>query len=99
MSSWNSFVSAIKLKGGSIYGLSSETPELAAQSKEKWSLNYDLIGDPANSISEFYNVAIDRSPFALSRGKKKLSEFSENSKKIHRKISKKSLKILKFKNI
>eukprot|EP01130_Rhizamoeba_saxonica_P015561 TRINITY_DN7021_c0_g1_i2.p1 TRINITY_DN7021_c0_g1~~TRINITY_DN7021_c0_g1_i2.p1 ORF type:complete len:427 (+),score=88.47 TRINITY_DN7021_c0_g1_i2:45-1325(+) len=58
MKSWNRFLSEIKELGGIMYGLTSQTQYEADQARSRWGLEYDVIGDPNNTLARTMNVHI-----------------------------------------
>jgi len=61
----------IRSAGGDIYGVTSESAEVAKQTRKKWNLSFNLISDPTVQLAENFNVYTEDS----SKGWSLLGDF------------------------
>ncbi|MGH1492789.1 MAG: peroxiredoxin-like family protein [Acidimicrobiales bacterium] len=52
------FRTQLQAIGGRMIGITSQSPELAAEAKQAWALDYDVISDPSNALAQRFDINI-----------------------------------------
>jgi len=68
MKGWSDHVDSFRELGGDLVAICAEDQEIANKTKQKWQLNYQVVGDPSNQIADFYGTFIDKTDFYLNFG-------------------------------
>jgi len=49
-------------RGGTIFGITSQSQKLADKAQKKWKLNFDVISDTQNTLAKAHNIHISPNP-------------------------------------